>query len=78
MTTRTKTINNFLRFKVKMTPGTGKRGKAAKTAVAVFLKDKTITPREKDLIKSVKDETIARNIPGKVKISAPQIQKLKK
>lgn len=63
---------------MKLTPGTGKRGKAAKTAVAVFLKDKTITSREKDLLKSVKDESIARNIPGKVKISAPQIQKLKK
>ncbi|OXU30326.1 hypothetical protein TSAR_014923 [Trichomalopsis sarcophagae] len=66
------------KFKVKLTPGTGKRGKAAKTAVAVFLKDKTITAREKDLLKSVKEETIARNIPGKVKISAPQITKLKK
>ncbi|XP_051159476.1 ribosome quality control complex subunit NEMF homolog [Leptopilina boulardi] len=71
------TLTNY-KFKVKLTPGTGKRGKAAKTAVAVFLKDKTITSREKDLIKSVKDETIARNIPGKVKISAPQIQKVKK
>lgn len=71
------TLINY-KFKVKLTPGTGKRGKAAKTAVAVFLKDKTITSREKDLIKSVKDETIARNIPGKVKISAPQIQKVKK
>ncbi|XP_043277950.1 nuclear export mediator factor NEMF homolog [Venturia canescens] len=71
------TVLNY-KFKVKMMPGTGKRGKAAKTAVAVFLRDKTITPREKDLLKAVKEETIARNIPGKVKISAPQIQKLKK
>lgn len=74
------TINrniNF-RFKVKLTPGIGKRGKAAKTAVAVFLRDKEISSREKDLLKAIKDEIIARNIPGKVKISAPQIQKLKK
>lgn len=68
----------FFRFKVKLTPGTGRRGKAAKTAMAVFIKDKEITSREKDLLKAVKEETIARNIPGKVKISAPQIQKLKK
>lgn len=68
----------FFRFKVKLTPGTGKRGKAAKTAVAAFLKDKEITSREKDLLKAVKEEIIARNIPGKVKISAPQIQKIKK
>ncbi|KAF7998364.1 hypothetical protein HCN44_009762 [Aphidius gifuensis] len=71
------TVLNY-KFKVKLMPGTGKRGRAAKTAIAVFLKDKTITPREKDLLKAVKDETIARNIPGKVKISAPQIQKLRK
>ncbi|CAL7949854.1 unnamed protein product [Xylocopa violacea] len=71
------TVLNY-KFKVKLTPGTGKRGKAAKTAVAVFMKDKEITSREKDLLKAVKEETIARNIPGKVKISAPQIQKLKK
>ncbi|XP_078035178.1 nuclear export mediator factor NEMF homolog Clbn [Augochlora pura] len=66
------------KFKVKLTPGTGKRGKAAKTALSVFLKDREITSREKDLLKAVKEETIARNIPGKVKISAPQIQKLRK
>lgn len=68
----------LFRFKVKLTPGTGKRGKATKTAIAVFMKDKEITSREKDLLKAVKEETVARNIPGKVKISAPQIQKLKK
>lgn len=71
------TLQNY-KFKVKLTPGIGKRGKAAKTAVAVFLRDKEISSREKDLLKVIKDETIARNIPGKVKISAPQIQKLKK
>lgn len=59
-------------------PGTGKRGKAAKTAVAIFLRDKEIIPRERDLLKAVKEETIARNIPGTVKISAPQITKLKR
>jgi len=63
---------------VKLTPGTGKRGKASKTAVAMFLKDKACTSREKDLFKAVKDEVLARNIPGKVKISAPQLLKVKK
>lgn len=71
------TVLNY-KFKVKLTPGTGRRGKAAKTAMTVFMKDKEITSREKDLLKAVREETIARNIPGKVKISAPQIQKLKK
>ncbi|XP_034485739.1 nuclear export mediator factor NEMF homolog [Drosophila innubila] len=66
------------KFKVKLTPGTGKRGKAAKLAVNMFSKDKACNSREKDLLKSIKEETLARNIPGKVKISAPQLQKLRK
>jgi hypothetical protein len=77
------TIANVLdalsyRFKVKLTPGTGKRGKAAKTAINMFLRERTTTAREKDLIRSVKDENLARNLPGKVKLSAPQLQKLRK
>ncbi|XP_055523831.1 ribosome quality control complex subunit NEMF homolog [Wyeomyia smithii] len=66
------------KFKVKLTPGTGKRGKASKTALQIFLKDKQCSNREKDLLKAVKDEVLARNIPGKVKLSAPQLQKVRK
>ena len=63
---------------MKLTPGTGKRGRAAKTALNIFSKDKTCTSRERDLIKSVREEVLARNIPGKVKLSAPQLIKFKK
>ncbi|XP_068618878.1 ribosome quality control complex subunit NEMF homolog [Battus philenor] len=66
------------KYKVKLTPGTSKRGKAAKTAVQVFLRDKASTLREKDLLKAIKEENIARNFPGKVKLSAPQLHKHKK
>ncbi|XP_034933675.1 nuclear export mediator factor NEMF [Chelonus insularis] len=65
------------KFKVKLTPGTGRRGKAAKTALDAFLRDKIITQREKDLLKAVKEETVARNIPGKVKITTPAATKSK-
>ncbi|KAG5894542.1 hypothetical protein JTB14_026830 [Gonioctena quinquepunctata] len=71
------TLSNY-KFKVKLTPGTAKRGKAARTAVTMFLKDHSITQREKDILKAVKDEQLARNIPGKVKLSAPRLQNLKK
>ncbi|XP_066142754.1 ribosome quality control complex subunit NEMF homolog [Euwallacea fornicatus] len=71
------TLANY-KFKVKLTPGTAKRGKAAKTAVSMFFKDRSITSREKDLLKAVKDEQLARNIPGKVKLSAPKMQNLRK
>ncbi|XP_065332099.1 ribosome quality control complex subunit NEMF homolog [Cloeon dipterum] len=71
------TLINY-KFKVKLMPGTGKRGKAAKTALAIFLRDKTCSQREKDLLKSVKEQDLARNFPGKVRLSAPQMVKLKK
>lgn len=35
-----------------MTPGTAKRGKAIKTAVEMFLRDKATTLKEKELIKA--------------------------
>lgn len=66
------------RYKVKLTPGTGKRGRAAKTALNIFSKDKACTSRERDLMKSIREEVFARNIPGKVKLSAPQLLKFKK
>lgn len=66
------------RFKVKLTPGTGRKGKAARTAVSIFLKDRSITQREKDLLKAVKDDQLVRNLPGKVKLSAPKLQTLRK
>lgn len=69
---------NFIllnRFKVKLTPGSGRRGKAAKMALQIFQKDKACTQREKDLMKNVREDLIARNIPGKVKLSAPHLQK---
>ncbi|XP_050354000.1 ribosome quality control complex subunit NEMF homolog [Nymphalis io] len=70
-------LHNY-KYKVKLTPGSNKRGKAAKTAVQVFLRDKNSSPRERDLLKAVKEENVARNFPGKVKLSAPQLHKHKK
>uniref|UniRef100_A0A914YXK6 NFACT protein C-terminal domain-containing protein n=1 Tax=Panagrolaimus superbus TaxID=310955 RepID=A0A914YXK6_9BILA len=67
------------KYKVKITPGTGKRGKAAKMALQLFLRDKSATPAELNLIKGlVSDNNIASNIPGKVRVSAPQLLKMKK
>lgn len=72
------TKSSIFRYKVKITPGTGRRGKASKTAVQIFMRDKACSLRERDLLKGVKDDAVARNIPGKVKLSAPQLHKYKK
>uniref|UniRef100_A0A8C6XES7 Ribosome quality control complex subunit NEMF n=1 Tax=Naja naja TaxID=35670 RepID=A0A8C6XES7_NAJNA len=66
------------KYKVKLTPGTQKKGKAAKTALHNFMQSRESTTREKDLFRSVKDTDLSRNIPGKVKVSAPNLQHLKK
>nr|CAH0102372.1 unnamed protein product [Daphnia galeata] len=66
------------KFKVKILPGQTKRGKASKTAMSVFLLDKTATNRERDLIKSLKDQDVGRNFPGRVKLAIPQSLKPKK
>ncbi|KAH0620215.1 hypothetical protein JD844_020262 [Phrynosoma platyrhinos] len=66
------------KYKVKLTPGTQKKGKAAKTALHNFMQSKEATPREKDLFRSVKDTDLSRNIPGKVKVSAPNLLSMKK
>ncbi|XP_078458539.1 ribosome quality control complex subunit NEMF [Lampetra planeri] len=66
------------KFKVKLTPGAQKKGKAAKTALHSFLHARDTTAREKDLFKSVKDTDLSRNVPGKVKVSAPNLQATKR
>lgn len=60
---------------MKIAPGTARRGKASKTVLQMFLKDKTLLPQERDLIKAIKPDMAARNMPGKVKISATQSQR---
>lgn len=70
-------LSNY-KHKVKLTPGTQKKGKAARTAVFSFMRAKETITREKDLFRSVKDTDLSRNMPGKVKVSAPNILAAKK
>ncbi|KAM6969497.1 ribosome quality control complex subunit NEMF [Tautogolabrus adspersus] len=70
-------LTNY-KHKVKLTPGAQKKGKAARTAVLSFTKTKETSPREKDLFRSVKDTDLSRNMPGKVKVSAPNLLAAKK
>uniref|UniRef100_A0A1I7XUU7 Protein kinase domain-containing protein n=1 Tax=Heterorhabditis bacteriophora TaxID=37862 RepID=A0A1I7XUU7_HETBA len=66
-------MSNF-KYKVKLTCGTGKRGKAAKSALELFLRSKNPNNQEESLIRSlIGDDHVSRNIPGKVRVSAPQL-----
>lgn len=66
------------KYKVKVVPGSNKRGKAAKTCLTMFLHDKRANQREKDLLRALKDQDYARNIPNKVKLSAPNMKSITK
>ncbi|XP_014250530.1 nuclear export mediator factor NEMF homolog [Cimex lectularius] len=71
------TLLNY-KFKLKLVPGTTKKGKAAKLAVETFIRNEECTQREKELIKTVDCQKFATNFPGKVKISVPISTKKKK
>ena len=58
------------RYKIKLTPGVQKRGKAAKQAIGV-LSASTTNARERDLIRAVGDDELVRVMVGNVKVAAP-------
>ncbi|XP_005099828.1 nuclear export mediator factor Nemf [Aplysia californica] len=66
------------KYKVKLMPGSTKKGKAVKTALNMFVHEKSASPREKDLLKIQKDVDLSRNVPGKVKVAAPNLHKNKR
>lgn len=70
-------IQNY-KHKVKLNPGTTKKGQAVKTALEIFSRDKATTANERDLIKLLKDQDLSRNLPGKVKVSAPNLMRIKR
>uniref|UniRef100_A0A1I8A147 NFACT-R_1 domain-containing protein n=1 Tax=Steinernema glaseri TaxID=37863 RepID=A0A1I8A147_9BILA len=73
-------VMNGFKYKVKLTPGTGKRSKAVKTAMSLFQRDKLGTPAEQKLISALgaADDRLSVNIPGKVRVSAPELFRKKK
>lgn len=58
------------KFKIKITPGHTKRGKAAKAAAEALFRNNEATQREKDLIRAVPLEELARSMIANVKLHA--------
>ncbi|RCN27099.1 hypothetical protein ANCCAN_27167 [Ancylostoma caninum] len=66
-------FQNF-KFKVKLTPGSSKKGKAGKMAVDLFLRMKDIGQCERELIRALAVEDKSwTNIPTGCRVSAPQL-----
>jgi hypothetical protein len=65
------------KLKVKLTPGTLKKGKAAKQALELLVRGGDVLQRERDLMRAVPDAELVSCMVGTVKISAPGLQQLK-
>ena len=57
------------RHKLKLTPGNGKKGKAAKQAVGLL--SSQAQPRERELMRAVTDDELVRAMIANVKVAAP-------
>lgn len=64
------------KYKVKLTPGPMKKGKAAKLAVDLFMK--TTDVKEKSLMKGFTDNELVSAMIGDVKVSTPGLQQHQK
>ncbi|XVF28164.1 hypothetical protein REPUB_Repub15cG0005300 [Reevesia pubescens] len=65
------------KYRVKIIPGTAKKGKAAKTAMNLFSHMPEASNREKELMKACTDPELVAAIIGNVKITAAGLTQLK-
>jgi hypothetical protein len=65
------------KYKMKLTPGTQKKGKAVKQAIEVFMRNKDLQAAEKSLMKALTDPEMVAIMIGDVKLSTPGLQQIK-
>ncbi|KAF3456411.1 hypothetical protein FNV43_RR01061 [Rhamnella rubrinervis] len=65
------------KYRVKLIPGTAKKGKAAKTAMNLFSHMPEATSREKELMKACTDPELVAALIGNLKITAAGLTQLK-
>ena len=66
------------KFKVKLTPGSSKTGRAVQTTLNVFKQSSTITAQEKEMINAMNDSEAMLQMMGNVNISTPGLSNLNK
>jgi hypothetical protein len=70
-------MKNF-KFRVKLTPGSLKKGKAVKQAMDLFTRSKECSPTEKNMMKHLNDNELNSVMIGDVKISMPGLFQMTK
>ena len=66
------------KYKVKLTPGSQKKGKASKQAIEIFYRSKESCAQEKVLLKQISDADLVAAIMGGVGISAAGLSAIRK
>ena len=65
------------KYKVKITPGTVKKGKAARSALELLIRGPEVTQRERELLKSIPEQEMINAIMGNCRLAMVGLQKLK-
>jgi predicted ribosome quality control (RQC) complex YloA/Tae2 family protein len=66
------------KYKIKITPGTFKKGKSSKLAINAFLHQAESTERERELIKSIPDTELSMVIISNAKLQMPGLNAIRK
>lgn len=66
------------KYKVKVTPGTQKRGKATKQAMSLFTGQSDCTGREREVVRAIPDQEAIAVMVSDSKVSAPGLEKAKR
>jgi len=64
------------KYRVKLTPGTQKKGKAAKQSIEVFLSNKDCSDMESTLLKCLTDPEMVAIMIGDVTVSTPGLSQI--
>ncbi|BDA50353.1 probable nuclear export mediator factor Nemf [Coccomyxa sp. Obi] len=65
------------KLKVKLTPGTQRKGRAGRQAIELLSRASDIAPRERDLLKAIPEMEVINAMVGNVKLAMPGLSKIK-
>ena len=63
--------SNALKYRMKLTPGSQKKGKATKLALDILIRAPFATPAERAALKAISEPDASTTLPGGVKVSYP-------
>eukprot|EP00884_Botryococcus_braunii_P003068 jgi/Botrbrau1/12762/Bobra.0238s0001.1 len=71
------TVLQGYKYKVKLTPGTQRKGRAARQALEILIRSSEATQREKEVMKAIPEMEAVSIMQGNVRLSIPGLAKIK-